>query len=90
MDLFNERQMMPTRRQFLGSSSAGLAAFSSLLAAEGAVPPLLSRTAPRAKRIIYLFQSGGTSQIDLFDPKPQLARFLADRISPTRFAAASG
>lgn len=75
MDLFNERQMMPTRRQFLGSSSVGLAAFSSLLAAEGAVPPLLSRTAPRAKRIIYLFQSGGPSQIDLFDPKPQLARF---------------
>lgn len=75
MDLFNKRQMMLTRRQFLGSSSVGMAAFSSLLAAEGAVPPLLLRTAPRAKRIIYLFQSGGPSQIDLFDPKPQLARF---------------
>lgn len=27
---------------------------------------------PRAKRIIWLFQSGGPSQIDLFDPKPHL------------------
>ncbi|MBM3853870.1 MAG: DUF1501 domain-containing protein, partial [Verrucomicrobia bacterium] len=30
--------------------------------------------APRAKRIIYLFQSGGPSQLDLFDPKPLLNR----------------
>ena len=29
----------------------------------------------RAKRIIYLFQSGGPSQVDLFDYKPTLARF---------------
>ncbi|MCP4937715.1 MAG: DUF1501 domain-containing protein, partial [Phycisphaeraceae bacterium] len=28
--------------------------------------------APRAKRIIYLFQSGGPSQLDLFDHKPAL------------------
>ena len=28
--------------------------------------------APRAKRMVYLFQSGGPSQIDLFDPKPLL------------------
>jgi hypothetical protein len=28
--------------------------------------------APKAKRVIYLFQSGAPSQMDLFDPKPQL------------------
>jgi len=28
---------------------------------------------PRAKRVIYLFQSGAPSQLDLFDPKPNLA-----------------
>ena len=28
--------------------------------------------APRAKRVIYLFQSGGPSHLDLFDPKPRL------------------
>ncbi len=33
----------------------------------------------RAKRIIYLFQSGAPSQLDLFDPKPELsARFGED------------
>ena len=30
--------------------------------------------APRAKRVIYLFQSGAPSQMDLFDPKPGLER----------------
>ncbi len=28
---------------------------------------------PKAKRIIYLFQSGAPSQMDLFDPKPGMA-----------------
>src|ERR1051326_8088684 len=32
-------------------------------------PPPLT---PRAKRVIYLFQNGGPSQVDLFDPKPEL------------------
>jgi hypothetical protein len=32
----------------------------------------LKSIAPRAKRVIYLFQSGGPSQADLFDYKPQL------------------
>jgi hypothetical protein len=35
--------------------------------------PGLPHFAPRAKRVIYLFQSGGPSQMDLFDPKPNLA-----------------
>ena len=30
--------------------------------------------APRARRVIYLFQSGAPSQMDLFDEKPLLAR----------------
>jgi hypothetical protein len=37
--------------------------------------------APRAKRVIYLFQSGGPSQMDLFDPKPNLEP-LFDRDLP--------
>jgi hypothetical protein len=31
-----------------------------------------SHFAPRSKNIIYLFQSGGPSHLDLFDPKPEL------------------
>ena len=57
------------------SSGIGLAALTSVLAADGAAQTPLPRIAPKAKRIIYLFQSGGPSQLDLFDPKPQLAKF---------------
>ena len=32
----------------------------------------LPHFAPKAKRVIYLFQSGGPSQLDLFDYKPKL------------------
>ncbi len=40
----------------------------------GAVP---FHFAPKAKRVIYLFQSGAPSQMDLFDPKPELAKLRA-------------
>src|SRR5438874_12953870 len=74
-----------TRRTFLRRSTTGLGALalSSLLnerlfAADsddslqtfGALNKL--HFAPRAKRVIYLFQSGAPSHIDLFDPKPKL------------------
>ncbi len=69
------------RRAFLGRGAAGLGALalSALLprglgAAEqwpAALQPLHHK--PTAKRIIYLFQSGGPSHIDLFDNKPGMA-----------------
>ena len=69
-----------SRRQFLMQSSSGMGglALASLLSEEGlagggnrgALPGL--HFAPRARRVIYLFQSGGPSQLDLFDPKPGL------------------
>src|ERR1700759_54826 len=37
--------------------------------------PGLPHFPPKAKRVIYLFQSGGPSQIELFDPKPRLMDF---------------
>ena len=36
--------------------------------------PGLPHFAPKAKRVIYLFQSGGPSQIETFDPKPGLKK----------------
>jgi hypothetical protein len=55
-----------TRRDFLTT-----AALSSLLhGQEQALPHF----APKAKRVIYMFQYGGPSQLDLFDPKPELAK----------------
>jgi hypothetical protein len=69
-----------TRRHFLGRAGAGvgLAALAHLLADDlraapaGALPGLPHHR-PRAKRVIYLFQSGAPSQLDLFDHKPALA-----------------
>jgi hypothetical protein len=73
-----------SRRQALrtfanGFGYLGLAGLLSrdVLAQEAeAAHPLAARPphhAPRAKRIIFLFMSGGPSHVDLFDPKPRLA-----------------
>jgi hypothetical protein len=69
-----------TRRTFLTRSAGGIgmAALGSLLgnqaSAAGAIGlPGIPHHAPKAKRIIYLFQSGAPSQMDLFDPKPAMA-----------------
>ena len=69
-----------TRRQLFSRTSGGLgiAALANLLSedlvASSGQPQLpgLPHFAPKAKRVIYLFQSGGPSQMDLFDPKPAL------------------
>jgi hypothetical protein len=67
------------RRRFLSEALHGLgaAAFLSLMAREGGAAsgalPGLPHFAPRARRVISLFQSGAPSQMDLFDPKPGLA-----------------
>ena len=72
-----EMQGNLTRREFLGRTSLGLgsAALASLLG-RASTPPLAGRThlAPKAKRVIYLFQNGGPTHIELFDGKPALAR----------------
>ncbi len=75
------------RRQFLGQSATGigLAALSGLLSRDllaanqdsadvASDLPKGLHFAPRAKRIIYLFMSGGPSHIDLFDYKPALTK----------------
>jgi len=69
-----------TRRAFLGTSSAamGQLALASLLGQESASAAsreLVRNFAPKAKRVICLFQSGGPSHIDLFDGKPSLQKY---------------
>ena len=63
------------RRTFLRTSAHGFGAVAlgSLLGRDSGASPFPNHTA-RAKRVIYLFQSGGPSQIDLFDPKPGLEK----------------
>ena len=73
------KSMLPLdRRECLCrmSSFAGAAALGTLLQSEG--PAAAASTSPvRAKRVIYLFQSGAPSQLDLFDYKPGLANLQA-------------
>ncbi|HUS06847.1 MAG TPA: DUF1501 domain-containing protein, partial [Bryobacteraceae bacterium] len=80
MDPLHERKLLLTRRHFFGMSSAGVgvAGLASLLAkeAKAATGGLdgFPNFAPKAKRIIYLFQHGAPSQLDLFDYKPKLRK----------------
>ena len=80
-------ELLLTRRHFFsrGASGIGIAALASLLnqdlraaengpSASGGLPAL-PHFPPKAKRIIYLFQSGAPSQMELFDYKPRLAEF---------------
>jgi Protein of unknown function (DUF1501) len=66
-----------TRRHFLLNTSSGIgtAALASLLAKDAQASPGLPglpHFTPKAKRVIYLFQHGAPSQLDLFDYKPKL------------------
>ena len=67
-----------TRRRFLrgGGSFAASVALASLLGAgeKGGGSLGVPHFAPRAKRVISLFMSGGPSQVDLFDDKPLLRK----------------
>ena len=67
----------PTRRQVL-RSALGTAAMASLMNAQGTEG--IPHFAPTAKRVIYLFQSGAPSQLDLFDYKPKLAGLRATEL----------
>src|SRR6476469_3374046 len=82
MHPLQQQLLLQPRRHFFGraASGIGLAALASLLSddARAAVPKIdglaeLPHFEPKAKRVIYLFQSGAPSQLDLFDYKPKLA-----------------
>jgi hypothetical protein len=82
----NDRTALLNRRAMLRRAGAGFGslALAALLADEAAAAPpavggnpLAPRAPhfpPRARRVIFLFMPGGPSQVDTFDPKPQLTR----------------
>ncbi len=74
-----EQDGLPTRRRMLGMAGCGFGALglAGTLAAAGESGPLALKQphfAARAKRVIFLFMNGGMSQVDTFDPKPELTR----------------
>ncbi|WP_235297089.1 DUF1501 domain-containing protein [Portibacter marinus] len=85
--IISERAYSMNRRNFLSKTSIGLgvASLSSLLGMsflkageneviKSAINNGIPHFAPKAKRVIYLFQSGGPSQYELFDHKPLLRK----------------
>jgi hypothetical protein len=84
MHPFMNHHQLESRRAFLGRAGTGLglAALAGLLgrdlslaaSASGSTSALpgLPHWAPRAKRVIYLFQNGAPTHVDLFDYKPRL------------------
>ncbi len=86
MDPRQEHVQLLTRRAVLSRSAGGLAAvaLASLLGEQSSARAATGGSTssgsfphfrPRAKRVIYLFQSGAPSQLDLFDHKPELAKY---------------
>ena len=86
-----EHQLQLNRRHFFGRAGLGLGALglASLLDKNlSAADPLrataglpgMPHFAAKAKRVIYLFQSGAPSQLDLFDAKPKLAGLHATEL----------
>ena len=73
------------RRRFLGGCTYGIGAIAlanlintdtPVKASEQQLPHHL----PRVRRVIFLNMSGGPSQLDLFDPKPQLQKWHGRRV----------
>jgi hypothetical protein len=93
---------LTSRRRFLERAGGGfgMVALASLLKRDSLLAspvqtasritnPLAPQTthfAPRAKRVIFLFMSGGPSHVDLFEPKPELVR-LAGQPIPESFGS---
>ncbi len=80
------------RRYFLSQAGTGLgaAALASLLqqdAQAGTTDSAGPHFPARAKRIIYLFQSGGPSQLDLYDYKPGLRKRFGEEVPESVYPA---
>ncbi|MEP7272149.1 MAG: DUF1501 domain-containing protein, partial [Acidobacteriota bacterium] len=91
----NEYRKLLTRRHFFKECGVGLGsiALASLLENEALGQGTAAKTsnpfsakaphfAAKAKRVIYLFQAGAPSQLDLFDYKPQLAKYNGQPVPP--------
>jgi hypothetical protein len=78
-----EFQAIQSRRQFFRNTAGGIgtAALAHLLGIEGRAA---THFKPRAKNVIFLFMEGAPSQMDLFDPKPELQRWHGKPLPESR------
>ncbi|WP_339879576.1 DUF1501 domain-containing protein [uncultured Algoriphagus sp.] len=86
-----EEGMNHNRRKFLSRLSLGVGSlalgsllvpdlFSGKSEAEDAMMNALPHFAPKAKRVIYLFQNGAPSQLESFDYKPELIKRMGEEL----------
>jgi hypothetical protein len=78
--------LMPTRRHFLGRGagvSLGAIAWHELAVRSGRADAIASPKPGKAKRVIFLTQSGGPSQIELYDHKPGLEKLAGTELPPS-------
>ena len=86
MNPIREHQLMMTRRQLFGRSALGVgtAAMAGLMGrslfAEDSNTPEGLHHAAKAKRVIYLFMSGGPSHHDLWDYKPKMKEMSGQQL----------
>jgi hypothetical protein len=91
MNIFEEYNHKMNRRDFLSGSVLGLGAtaLAGLMNGDTFTPSLLGNPdglphfPPKVKRVIYLFQSGAPSQLELFDPKPKLKELFGQELPPS-------
>ena len=74
-----------TRRYFFGECGYGVGKIALAGLLTGALGQARARThfAPKAKRVIHLFQAGAPSQLELFDNKPKLKQLEGKPLPPS-------
>jgi hypothetical protein len=66
--------MLPSRRSLLQQMGAGFAWTAAMASAASPLDVKKTHHPAKAKRVIFLFLNGGLSQVDTFDPKPELQK----------------
>ena len=95
-----------SRREMLRRTGTGLGVLglASLLADEAKATPVahapgsptdplapkVAHFPPKAKHVIHLFMNGGPSQVDTFDPKPELAKRHGEKVALNTTRSKSG
>jgi len=80
---FGHGGFIGTRREFLTRYGMGMGALALPSVTSGSISPLLPKKpefSGKAKAVIHLFMNGGPSQVDTFDPKPELTKYDGKKI----------
>src|ERR1700744_76910 len=89
-----EHRLGMNRRKFLSGLSIGIGSvalgsllipdlFSGIGSGDNDFIPGIPNFAPKAKRVIYLFQDGAPSQLESFDYKPKLREMMGQELPPS-------